>query len=266
MSIEKLDFATITQEKIPYTQVCNKVIQKITDPVALAVWVYLLSMPIRWRVNKNQLMKHFKIGERKLEGILSYLRKTNLIEYIHTRDDKKRITAWTINVLSGSKFNENGHLENEKATPQDLQPVDNSTPQISTPVAFHPCRSDGRINKTMLIKENEKQKERPSLFSFKPSQAALEAATAKHLDIVALRKKFELHYSGENEFGRNWIELFHKWILSEKAKHSITKNESAFADVTKQSTSYGFECELAAESQRKWEERMREYGYSAFGT
>jgi transcription initiation factor IIE alpha subunit len=85
MSIEKVDFQKVVKEQIPYTLVCTKVIQQIQDPLALAMWVYLLSLPPEWNINKAQLKNHFKIGDNRLKRTLSFLSKSKLIEYVRKR-------------------------------------------------------------------------------------------------------------------------------------------------------------------------------------
>lgn len=301
MSIEKLDFIKVTKEHRPYTTFLNQVVQSLRWSEALAVWVYLSSLPPAWNVNKDHLEKHFGLGERKLRDIMSYLRKANLIEYRQGKFDNGHWGKSVIHVLSGENFiipkdNVLNVKENTgKAIPA---PVDNTGEAISAPPVltgeaitvqpvYRPTRYDAHINTTMLIKEKREQrgavpvdnfveqvlikstvqkKQKPSLFFFEPSEAALEAAAAKRVDVKALREKFIRHYSGENEFARNWPELFHNWILSEKVNKAPLKSDATFADVTKQSTSAGYmPCESPEESQRKWEERMREYGRPTFG-
>lgn len=303
MSIEKLDFKKVINQDVPYTLVYTRVIQKISDPMAGFIWIYLLSLPPTWIVDKNHLMKHFKIGEKKLRSAFSYLNRARLIEYIQYRQDKK-ISYWAINVLCGDKFievvqddefkaTEATEADNEKATQAISASVGKkSYPQATQPkatrVGSYPCRKDGHIKETLLIKEKEikkreaapvtklldnamataplVQKQKPSLFSFIPSQASLEAAAVKNIQVSSLREKFVKHYADEGEFARNWPEVFHKWVLSEKMVKNSNEPEKTFADVSKQSTSFGYQCESAEESQRKWEERMKEYGVAQFGT
>lgn len=106
MSIEKVAFTKVTQEKTPYTILVNKVIQNITDYTAGFIWVYLSSLPQNWQVNIKQLCKHFNMGEQKLRKHMAFLNKCHLLEYVYNRDAAGQILEVTINVLNGDKYTE----------------------------------------------------------------------------------------------------------------------------------------------------------------
>ena len=103
-NIMKLDFATIEHEAIPYTIICTKVIQNISDAFAGFIWIYLQSLPADWVVHKNQLMKKFKIGEDKLNKHMAYLKHSNLIQNIRLRDANGQLGTVIIRVLNGTAF------------------------------------------------------------------------------------------------------------------------------------------------------------------
>ncbi len=94
MSIEKPDSAKIRQEKIPFIQHLNYVLQHLRDPIALAIWCYLTSLPEDWVVHRNQLMEHFNIGRDKLGTALKFLNDNHLLEYIVDKDEKGKILAY----------------------------------------------------------------------------------------------------------------------------------------------------------------------------
>lgn len=104
MSVEKPDSAKIRQEKIPFTQHLNYVLQHLRDPIALAIWCYLTSLPEDWEVHRNQLMEHFSIGRDKLGVALKFLNDNHLIEYIVDKNEKGKIEAWHIMVKAGHEF------------------------------------------------------------------------------------------------------------------------------------------------------------------
>lgn len=108
MSIEKLDFEKVIKEEIPYTLISTKVIQKLADPLALAIWVYLASLPPDWKVNKTHIQNHFVIGICKAKKIFSYLKKSNLIEYIQPKNSDGSYGEMAVNVLCGDNFNPAG--------------------------------------------------------------------------------------------------------------------------------------------------------------
>lgn len=147
MSIEKVDFQKVVKEQIPYTLVYTKVIQHIHDPLALAMWVYLLSLPSEWNINKTQLKKHFKIGDDRLKRTLAFLSKTNLIEYVRMRNAQGVLGICAINVLCGNKF-VNIQEDIECAT----------TGVKATPVENHTCGNPSPYKRNKNIKENKEKK------------------------------------------------------------------------------------------------------------
>lgn len=190
MSIEKLDFQQITKDHLPFTTFLNRVIQNIQYGEALAVWVYLCTLPPGWKINKTQLQNHFSYGEKKIKYILSYLSKSNLLEY---RQEKNSNGTWqpsAIHILSGSKFikidsPEAGRAESavtggaeiatavasvdnfpEKSIKSMVEPVGQKT-GVAVNGSY---RKDGHINTTMLIKEKKEIKEIPRSLSFSENQ------------------------------------------------------------------------------------------------
>jgi len=122
MSIEKPDSARIRQEKLPFTQHLNYVLQHLRDPVALAIWCYLTSLPEDWEVHRNQLMEHFSLGRDKLAAALKFLNDNWLIEYVVDKDEKGKILAWHIMVKAGHEFEV---IHRSKSTPLVSTPLEN---------------------------------------------------------------------------------------------------------------------------------------------
>lgn len=104
MSIEKLDSVKIKQEKIPFTIHLNYVLQNVKHPLALAIWVYLTSLPEAWVVHRNQLMEHFGIGRDKLKDALSFLNENHLLEYSQDKLENGKFGTHHILVKSGQEF------------------------------------------------------------------------------------------------------------------------------------------------------------------
>lgn len=138
MSIEKFS-PRITGEVIPYTQVNTHVVQNITDPIALAIWVYLLTLPPSWNVVKEYLEKHFKIGQDRIKKTFAYLHRCGLIEYVRGRNENGRLQKVEIRVLNGSKFLNN--IENKKLSTEIA-----TTGVKTTPVVNHTCGKQPPIN------------------------------------------------------------------------------------------------------------------------
>lgn len=104
MSIEKLNFNSVIQEKLPYTVYLNKIVQNIKDPVAGYIWVFLSTCCPTWEVNKEHLMKHFSLGRDKLEKKMSYLKNIGLIDYLPTRRSDGTVSKWSILVKADSPY------------------------------------------------------------------------------------------------------------------------------------------------------------------
>jgi len=123
MSIQKLDFNKVTQEKIPYAIVNTQVVQKIYNPIALSIWVYLSTLPPSWEVNKAQIRKHFGISEKGIKSAMAYLKKCRLIEYHQPTGKGGRFMGQTIHVLCGREFLEQiGSTGGSKTAPADYRP------------------------------------------------------------------------------------------------------------------------------------------------
>jgi hypothetical protein len=94
-----------TKEEMPFTLVCNKVINECQNPIAGFIWIYLQSKAPTWKPCKWEIMKRFDISERTYQRHMSYLSSTHLIENIVTRDKNGKVVEWRIKVLNGSRFN-----------------------------------------------------------------------------------------------------------------------------------------------------------------
>lgn len=104
MSVEKLDFSYVRQEKKSFTTYLNEVIQNIRDGFVLAVYVYLASLPPEWKVNKKHLMLHFGVGREKISSALAWLRRHKLLEYERERNPDGTLASVGIAVKDGQDF------------------------------------------------------------------------------------------------------------------------------------------------------------------
>lgn len=144
MSIEKF-IPGFSGDTVPYVQANTFVIQNITNAEALAVWIYLLTLPKDWLVMKAHVKKHFKIGDDKIKRIFAYLNKHGLIEYIKERDAKGRMgKILEIRILNGSRFISEQMTTGVKSTP----PVNQTSGKPPT---------TKNINKQIKQKEKKKQ-------------------------------------------------------------------------------------------------------------
>jgi len=168
MSIEKLDVAKVRQEKIPFTMHLNYVLQNVRHPLALAIWVYLTSLPEDWEVHRNQLMEHFNVGRDKLKDALSYLNKNHLLEYSQDKLESGKFGNSHILVKSGHEFEVihrslTGGLKNrrtEKPLDGETAPtkeIRNTNKKTKTKKSF--CASAPKKPKSAWKEENSKRPE-----------------------------------------------------------------------------------------------------------
>lgn len=135
-----------TKEEMPFTLVCNKVINECQNPVAGFIWIYLQSKCPTWKPCKWEIMKRFEISERTYQRHMSYLSATNLIENIVTRDKNGKVIEWRIKVLNGSRFNPKADSYKGTAfvvhTTSNLPPSPPSSPP-SLPPFSHTAKNGG---------------------------------------------------------------------------------------------------------------------------
>lgn len=116
INIEKFDASDFIEgenQKWPFTQISNYVVQNIGDALSGFLWVYLQSLPPAWIVNKHQLKSHFNIGEHSYKKAMTYLKKCNLISQYQEKAQGGLYGKSRIIVKNGSKFIHPKDHENE---------------------------------------------------------------------------------------------------------------------------------------------------------
>lgn len=101
MPVDQHSPAELVKLGYHYSNLPNEIIREIQDPVALAIWTYLLSMDVTWRPEKEQIMRHFQIGEHTWRRATKVLRDMGLLEL--KRGGKNRGVKWYV---SGIPFDE----------------------------------------------------------------------------------------------------------------------------------------------------------------
>jgi hypothetical protein len=81
------------QDQIPYDMVSREVVQSITNPIALAIWVYLQSQAEDWDVIESHIRKHFAIGQRKYQKAMKELKELGLYDVIFHKNDNNQFTG-----------------------------------------------------------------------------------------------------------------------------------------------------------------------------
>ncbi len=174
INIEKYDshdFEGMTQEKWPFTQISNYVVQNLNSLVALGIWTYMQSLPPEWKVNKKHLIEKFELSDKLYKKTMSFLKKCNLIDYIVSRDSSGTFIKTRIVVKNGSKFI---HPKDHKNEAMQLNPSTNpnvfegSTTGVktdlvvkndsSTRVDSHPSGYPPEWKTTPLIKKTDLKK------------------------------------------------------------------------------------------------------------
>ncbi len=89
--IEKESGASLRKAGIWTTDVPNYLIEKIRNPDALAIWVYLLKQSPGWVARSTQLMDHFDIGRDRYRAAIKVLRDMELFWTYQVKDAAGRI-------------------------------------------------------------------------------------------------------------------------------------------------------------------------------
>jgi len=163
MSVEKLDHVRLIQEKHPYTLHMNYVLQNIKDPLSLAIWVYLTSLPDDWKVHRTQLMEHFDVGRDKLGNALKFLNENRLIEYIQELKESGKFGIGQILVKCGYEFEvihrmETGLLKNRST----VSPLSGETAPTNTIQNTNTIKNK---NKSFCLSDQKAKNEKKHAFA-----------------------------------------------------------------------------------------------------
>lgn len=100
MPVIKDSAMTIRQAGEKYVTLPQSAIDLVTEPVALAVWVYLLSKSDNWIIRVKDLQERFDIGRDKVHAALKHLREIGLVWDEYQRNEKGNIFGKVIFVSS----------------------------------------------------------------------------------------------------------------------------------------------------------------------
>lgn len=87
MSVEK---ATLSKSDT-FVVAPSESIKLITDPVALAIWIYLLDRPDNWIIRTTQLKDRFEIGRDRVRKALTHLLNVGLLERKYLQDESGKM-------------------------------------------------------------------------------------------------------------------------------------------------------------------------------
>lgn len=87
MPIVKEKSAQLVKEKVPYEIISREVIQSLTNPSALAIYCYLISLPSNWTVRRQQILDHFDgLGRDRYDQAMRDLKQMGLVWIAETRN------------------------------------------------------------------------------------------------------------------------------------------------------------------------------------
>jgi hypothetical protein len=86
------------QQDIPYEMVSRETVGQITNPVSLAIWVYLTSKPENWTPRKTEIKEHFSIGDVAYKKAIEHLKDLGLYSVDQQRNDKGQIIENLIHI------------------------------------------------------------------------------------------------------------------------------------------------------------------------
>lgn len=87
VNVEKATPTTFYAKKAPYSSLSNDVVAMITNPDALAIWVYLQTRSSDWKVIGSHLQDRFNIGRDRYRKAMGFLKDIGLLSHEITRDE-----------------------------------------------------------------------------------------------------------------------------------------------------------------------------------
>ena len=88
MPIKKETSARLAKRNVTHDSISREVVQAITDPVALAIYTYLLTKPENWIVRKQEIISHFSpLGKDAYARGMRQLRELGLVWVVNVRGD-----------------------------------------------------------------------------------------------------------------------------------------------------------------------------------
>lgn len=164
MSVEKFkpeydQESNLIHESKPYTQIMNFVLQNFThEPVALAVWCHLQSLPINWKVNVQYISNKFNIGRDKAYATLRILEENKLLSYVQKINKDGTFGNSDIIVLCGNQFVNHIHQKHQNIG-SNINENKYLTPLPENPYPDNPYPvNQEHTNKTNIKNKKKKQK------------------------------------------------------------------------------------------------------------
>jgi hypothetical protein len=178
MPIKKETSARLVKEKVPYEIISRDVVQSLTNPTALALYTYLLTLPEHWIVRRTQLLEHFDgLGRDRYDAGMRQLKGLGVVWIAETRNELGHVVDRTIVVETVPKVGKPTIGENPqvgKATIGENPPLRDTDYNLEIPIDIRDTPSDGfETFWNAYPKKADKVAAKKSWDKLKPSQALL---------------------------------------------------------------------------------------------
>ena len=126
MPIKKLTGSELHKRGLNYTSISNAVVESIANPVALAIYCYLITKPHGWIVRRTDILNHFEsLGLDRYSKAMRELKAAGLLvdEYIH---EEGRMRGRRLVLLGYPEDSDNSTSGNPII--QTIDPLSNKVP------------------------------------------------------------------------------------------------------------------------------------------
>jgi hypothetical protein len=117
MPIVKETSARLYKRNITHDAISREVAQSITNPVALAIYTYLLTKPEAWVVRRQEIFDHFGIGRHSYDKAMNMLKDMGLVWVADVRGDDGRLMGKQIVVEQTPSATPNCMISRKSAEP-----------------------------------------------------------------------------------------------------------------------------------------------------
>jgi hypothetical protein len=113
MPIKKETSARFVKTKVPYEVLSREVIQSINNPIALAIYCYLMTMPENWVPRKKHIIEHFTgLGDDRYSAAMKELKSSGLVWLVETRSPDGTFCDRVLVVEATPQMGKTPHGEN----------------------------------------------------------------------------------------------------------------------------------------------------------
>ena len=145
-----------------YTTLPNPSLHAISDPITLAIWVFLISKPRDWSINQTNVCQRFGISARQYYRSMKTLRTLDLCRD-YTRRVQNKLQGKTIVVVSSvhdwtqvnMRLNEMGKVQGIAFSYDTKAMPDKASPDLDTSAKVEPVGTSQKSN-TRAAEESKK--------------------------------------------------------------------------------------------------------------